>query len=92
MKIYYVYILTDKKDQAIITGITSDLERTLFEIKNSPEQEIHPQNNIDKVVYIEKTRGIIKAIDREKIIASWNKEKIFNLIKKENPNFEEICV
>lgn len=92
MKIYYIYILTDKKNSAILTGITSDLERAIFEIKNNPELEVNPQNSIDKLVYIEKTRGIIDAIEREKMIINWDKNKIRSLIKKENPEFKEICI
>jgi len=86
---YYVYILTNKSNTLYI-GITNDLIRRLYEHKNKLIAGFTKKYNIDKLIYYEVFDSPETAIQREKEIKSWTRKKKLELIKKINPNFEEL--
>jgi len=88
-KNYYVYILTNKSN-TLYTGITNDLHRRLYEHKNKLVPGFTKRYNIDKLIYYEVFDDPISAITREKEIKGWTRKKKIEIIKKENPNFEEL--
>ena len=88
-KQYYVYILTNKSN-TLYTGITNDLYRRLYEHKNKLTPGFTKKYNIDKLIYYEVFDDPESAIQREKEIKSWTRKKKLELIKKINPNFEEL--
>ena len=88
-KQYYVYILTNKSN-TLYTGITDDLYRRLYEHKNKLTPGFTKKYNIDKLIYYEVFDDPESAIQREKEIKSWTRKKKLELIKKINPNFEEL--
>ena len=68
---YYVYILSNKINTAIYTGVTRDLIRRVYEHKNHLDKgSFTAQYNVDKLVYYETTSNVDTAIEREKIW--WN--------------------
>jgi len=86
---YYVYILTNKSNTLYI-GITNDLIRRLYEHKNKLIAGFTKKYNIDRLIYYEVFDSPETAIQREKEIKSWTRKKKLELIKKVNPNFEEL--
>jgi len=88
-KQYYVYILTNKSN-TLYTGITDDLYRRLYEHKNKLTPGFTKKYNIDKLIYYEVFDDPESAIQREKEIKGWTRKKKLELIKKINPNFEEL--
>ena len=88
-KQYYVYILTNKSNTLYI-GITNDLIRRLYEHKNKLIAGFTKKYNIDRLIYYEVFDSPETAIQREKEIKSWTRKKKLELIKKINPNFEEL--
>jgi len=86
---YYVYILTNKSNTLYI-GITNDLIRRLYEHKNKLIAGFTKKYNIDRLIYYEVFDSPETAIQREKEIKSWTRKKKLELIKKINPNFEEL--
>jgi len=88
-KNYYIYILTNKSS-TLYTGVTNDLYRRSFEHKNKLVPGFTKKYNIDKLIYYEIFNDPISAITREKEIKGWTRKKKIELIKKENPNFEEL--
>lgn len=83
---YYVYILTNIKKNVLYTGVTNNLRRRLAEHKN----KLNPKSftsryNIHYLVYYEKFSWIQLAIEREKEIKNWPREKKDILIKEFNP-------
>ena len=86
---YYVYILTNKSNTLYI-GITNDLIRRLYEHKNKLIAGFTKKYNIDKLIYYEVFDDPESAIQREKEIKGWTRKKKLELIKKINPNFEEL--
>ena len=86
---YYTYILTNKSN-TLYAGITNNLYRRLYEHKNKLVFGFTEKYNIDKLIYYEVFDDPESAITREKEIKGWTRKKKIELIKKINPNFEEL--
>ncbi len=50
LKTYYVYLMTNKNNSVIYTGITNDLVRRVFEHKQKLADGFTKRYNIDKLV------------------------------------------
>jgi len=66
------------------------LHRRLYEHKNKLVPGFTKKYNINKLIYYEIFDDPRSAIAREKEIKGWTRKKKIELIKKENPNFEEL--
>ncbi|MCL2674948.1 MAG: GIY-YIG nuclease family protein [Defluviitaleaceae bacterium] len=87
---YYVYILANWNNKVIYTGITNNLERRVYEHKNKLIEGFTKQYNVDKLVYFDSTLDVKSAIEREKQIKGWTREKKNELIETINPNWEDL--
>ncbi len=65
---YYVYMMTNKTNKVLYTGVTNNLERRLWEHKNKTIGGFTSRYNAIKLVYFEQTSDINSAIAREKQI------------------------
>ena len=65
---YYIYIMTNKRNAVLYTGVTNNLERRIYEHKNKLLSGFTKKYNINKLVYFESTNDIKLAIAREKEI------------------------
>lgn len=86
---YYIYILTNKS-YTLYVGVTNNLARRLNEHKKKYKESFTNKYNINKLIYFEEYSSAIYALDREKQLKSWRREKKIKLIKGVNPNFREI--
>ena len=78
---YYVYILTNKNHTVLYTGITSDLVRRVYEHRHHWDQNgFTAKYNVNKLIYYEQTNDAKAAIEREKQIKSWKRERKIALI------------
>ncbi|WP_226789122.1 GIY-YIG nuclease family protein [Polaribacter porphyrae] len=87
---YYVYIITNKKDEVLYVGVTNDLERRMFEHKNKLVEGFSSRYNLDKLIYFEAYQFINDAIKREKNIKKWKREWKINLIVEDNPDWKDL--
>ena len=88
---FYVYILTNRINRVLYTGVTNDLVRRVYEHKNHLDKSsFTTQYNVDKLVYYEETLSSRAAIEREKQIKSWSRKKKDKLIESKNPNWQEL--
>ncbi|MBQ4427414.1 MAG: GIY-YIG nuclease family protein [Oscillospiraceae bacterium] len=88
---YYVYILANKLNTVIYTGITNDLIRRIDEHK----RHINPDSftakyDVTKLVYYEDTIYVNAAIEREKQIKGWNRKRKNKLVESKNPQWKEL--
>ena len=68
---YYVYIMTNKHNTVLYTGMTNDLIRRIYEHKNHMDKSsFTAQYNVEKLVFFEETTDVRAAIEREKQIKS----------------------
>ena len=87
---YYVYLLTNKTNTVLYTGVTNNLERRIYEHKNKVIEGFTKRYNVDKLVYFEETNDIKAAIAREKQIKGWLRVKKNQLIEKRNPTWQDL--
>ena len=88
---YYVYILANKTNVAVYTGITNDLIRRVFEHKHHMVPDsFTAKYSIDKLVYYEQTSDVLSAIEREKQIKSWKRKKKNELVETMNPQWLDL--
>ena len=71
MNEYYVYIVTNKKEGALYTGVTSNLIQRVYQHKNSVIDCFTSKYKLDKLVYYEQHGDIHEAIKLEKRIKRW---------------------
>lgn len=85
-KSYFIYILTNKNNTVLYTGITNDLKIRIQEHRLKTSPGFSGKSNINKLVYYEKTDDIYMAILRQKqiqIVSEQRKVDLINTINKE---------
>ena len=87
---YYIYILTNRHNKVLYTGVTNDLKRRVFEHKNKLTEGFTKKYNVDKLVYFEIFKDIRTALNREKEIKGWLRAKKLALIEEKNPNWDDL--
>ena len=86
MDMYFVYFLTNKTNRVLYIGVTRDLKRRYHEHKSERVEGFTKRYHIHKLVYYEVFHDPLKAIEREKQLKGWRREKKNNLICKKIPN------
>jgi putative endonuclease len=89
---YYVYFLANWNNKVLYVGVTSDLQKRIYEHRNKLANGFTQKYNINKLVYFEKTRDVITAIAREKEIKKWRREKKNQLINRNNPYWNDLSL
>ncbi|MFC1502424.1 GIY-YIG nuclease family protein [bacterium] len=90
MKTYFVYILTNWNNNVMYVGMTSNLEKRLYEHKNKLVKGFTEKYNVHKLVYFEHTNDPMAAIEREKEIKKWRREKKNKLVETINPEWNDL--
>ena len=91
-KTYYVYLLTNWNNQVMYVGVTNDLERRIYEHKNKLVDGFTKKYNVEKLVYFETARDVLAAIEREKQIKKWRREKKNQLAIEMNPEWKDLSL
>ncbi len=89
-KEYCVYILTNKNNQVLYTGVTNNLQRRVSEHKEGKGSEFTRKYQVHKLVYIEVTQDIHTAIFREKQIKAGSRQKKLDLINGMNKEWRDL--
>ena len=90
MKVYYVYMMTNRSRVVLYTGITNSLERRLWFHSNSSPRSFTKRYKAGRLVYYERFDRARDAISREKEIKGWRREKKNNLVRGLNPKWEDL--
>jgi putative endonuclease len=77
---YYVYILTNRHNTVLYTGVTNDLVRRVHEHKSKQAAGFTRRYNVEKLVYFEVTGDVSAAIGREKQIKAGSRRKKIDLV------------
>lgn len=91
-KTYYVYITTNTYNTVFYTGITSNLIKRTYQHKHKLVDGFTKKYNLWKLIYYEEYTDVRDALEREKQVKDYRREKKLALIRKMNPRFEEINV
>ena len=90
MKGAYVYILSNKRNGTLYTGVTSNLVKRIFEHKEKVVNGFSAKYNLDLLVYYEEWWNIEEAIQREKQLKAGNRKKKLSLIESINPDWKDL--
>ena len=87
---YYVYIMTNKYNSVVYTGMTNNLEKRIYQHKNKIIDGFTKRYNINKLVYFEDTKDVKEALEREKQLKKWSRQKKNDLINSMNPTWADL--
>ena len=87
---YWVYILTNRYRTVFYTGVTNNLERRLGEHRGGKEGGFSARYRVKYLIYFEKYNRITVAIDREKQLKRWTREKKLHLVHRVNPDLIDL--
>jgi len=92
MNQYFVYTFTNKSNAVLYVGVTSNLERRMYEHKNKTINGFSKKYNLTKLVYFEETSDIRSALEREKQLKNWHRDWKIKLINNFNPGWKDLSV
>ena len=89
-KQYFVYILTNKHNTVLYTGVTNNLKRRVYEHREKLVSGFTKKYNVYKLVFYEITNSVEVAIQREKQIKGGSRQKKIDLINGMNPGWMDL--
>ena len=91
-KLFFVYILANKTNTTIYTGVTSNLPVRVNEHKSHVDPgSFTARYDVTKLVYYEEAGPEpLVAIEREKQIKSWSRARKNKLVNSMNPSWEDL--
>ena len=85
--------MTNKINSVLYTGVTSNLQKRVFEHKTKKYKESFTSKyNCNKLVWYEFGSSIEGAIAREKQIKNWKRDWKIKLIEKDNPRWLDLSI
>ncbi|MFA5167461.1 MAG: GIY-YIG nuclease family protein [Candidatus Omnitrophota bacterium] len=88
----YVYMMMNRFNTVIYTGVTSDLWRRVNEHKEGKIEGFTKRYRVHKLVFYESFLTMREAIDAEKKIKAGSRAKKVLLIKTMNPDFKDLML
>jgi len=78
------------KSGTLYIGMTNNIKRRVFEHKNHLSPGFTDKYSVDRVLYFETFATPAAAINREKQIKAWRREKKVKLIDSQNPAWNDL--
>lgn len=88
---YCVYMLTNRTNTVIYTGVTGDLAARIQQHKDKVVDGFTKRYATDRLVYYEAFDTAMEAITREKQIKSGSRRKKMDLIDAFNPSWRDLA-
>ncbi len=86
----FVYMMTNRPQGTIYTGVTGDLVRRVHEHRNHATRGFTDRYNLERLVWFEPHCRPDTAIRREKAIKHWSRQWKVQLIEAENPDWRDL--
>ncbi len=86
----YVYIMTNKNNRVLYTGVTNDLRKRVHEHEEKLVEGFTKRYNVVKLVYYEACDDIQSAIAREKQIKGGSRHNKVDLINIMNDEWRDL--
>ena len=84
-----IYIMTNKRNGTLYTGVTSNLQKRVYEHKLGTVPGFSQKYDCKLLVYFEQCDSMFGAIEREKQIKGGSRKKKIILIEGLNPNWDD---
>ncbi|MFH1111503.1 MAG: GIY-YIG nuclease family protein [Patescibacteria group bacterium] len=87
---FFVYIMTNKRNRVLYTGVTNNLPRRVWEHQKKLADSFTNRYKITKLVYYEVFDDSVSAITREKQIKAGSRQKKIDLINTLNTQWQDL--
>lgn len=87
---YYTYIMSNQNNTTIYVGVTNSIERRTLEHIEGVGTIFTSKYKINKLVYFERYTEIKDAIQREKQLKGWRRDKKNSLVNSMNPEWNDL--
>ncbi len=88
----FIYIIANKNNTVLYTGVTSNLISRIYQHKEGLCKGFSKKYNLNKLVYYELYNDINLAIEREKQIKAGSRSKKEKLINKINHEWKDLYI
>lgn len=85
-----MYIITNKPNGILYTGVTSDLPKRIYEHKSKAVAGFSEKYGLNLLVYYEALDSMEAAIHREKCIKRWKREWKVRRILEQNQEWKDL--
>ena len=86
----WVYLITNKPNGVVYTGVTSNIARRAWEHREGTADSFTKRYGLTRIVYAERFEDIRPAIQREKNIKHWPRAWKVKLILEQNPGWADL--
>jgi putative endonuclease len=86
----FVYIMTNNRNTVLYTGVTSDLQKRVWQHREKLVEGFTKRYNAVKLVYYEACPDMLNAIAREKQLKGGSRQKKVDLINGLNPEWRDL--
>ena len=86
----YTYILFSQRNGTLYIGVTGNLKKRITEHKKKRFPGFTERYGVDKLGYFEEYNDIRLAIQREKELKGWSRNKKITLIESTNPHWNDL--
>ncbi|WNC73922.1 GIY-YIG nuclease family protein [Thalassotalea psychrophila] len=90
MKQPAIYIISNKYNNVLYIGVTSNLVQRVYQHKEKLITGFSAKYNLTKLVHFELFDDMENAIVREKRLKQWHREWKNKMITKTNPNWRDL--
>jgi putative endonuclease len=90
-KRFFVYILASKPWGTLYVGVTSDLQARVFQHRQGSIPGFTKTYGVKNLVYFEEHALVGDAINREKRLKKWPRVWKINLIRTDNPDWNDLA-
>ena len=90
MNTYYVYILTNWNNRVMYIGVTNNLQHRLQQHKHGEYEGFTKKYRVHKLVYYETASDVRAAIQREKQLKGWRRDRKNLLVESVNPHWLDL--
>lgn len=85
-----VYLLANKRNGTLYTGVTSNLVKRIWEHKSHSVEGFTKKYNVTLLVWYECHDSMESAIHKEKKIKNWKREWKLRVIEELNPTWNDL--
>ena len=90
MREAWIYILPNKPNGILDLGVTSNLQRRIWEHREGILPGFTKRYGLKRLVYVEQHATITAAIQRERNMKHWSRNWKVRLILAANPNWDDL--
>jgi putative endonuclease len=87
---FYVYILTNRKDGTLYTGVTGDLAARIDLHRRGMGSEFVRKYRLFRLVHVQPFATALDAIAQEKRLKKWKRAWKIQLIERDNPDWRDL--